>query len=92
MDLGFEIWDASKTSYTAPTTSPIDASGKKISENNAKDMKAILGGLEESEFVNIMHCKSTKYMWTRYKIYMKGMTGSKNQNCRPIEDNLRALK
>jgi hypothetical protein len=48
MALGFDIWGAFKNGYTNPTTSPIDASRKRLSENNTKAMNAILCGLVES--------------------------------------------
>lgn len=62
MDLGFNIWRLVKTVYTTPTTPPTETVGKKLSENNAKAMNAILSGLAEAEFVKVMHCSSTKEM------------------------------
>jgi hypothetical protein len=48
MALGFDIWSAVKNGYTTPTTPPVDAAGKRLSDNNAKAMNAILCGLEDS--------------------------------------------
>ena len=45
MDLGFDIWDTNKTGYKTPSTPPMDAVGKKLSENNTKAMNEILCGL-----------------------------------------------
>jgi hypothetical protein len=60
MALGFYIWKLVMTGYIAPTTLPTDSVGKKPSEHNAKDINVILCILSESEFVKVMHCKSTK--------------------------------
>jgi hypothetical protein len=48
MELWFEFWSAVKNGYTTPTTPPVDAIGKRISDNNSKAMGAILCGLEDS--------------------------------------------
>ena len=45
MDLEFDIWVVVKNGYRTPTTPPIDATGKRLSENNAKAMIATLHGL-----------------------------------------------
>jgi hypothetical protein len=44
ISLGFDIWSAIKNGYTTPLT---DATIKRINDNNAKAMNAILCGLEE---------------------------------------------
>jgi hypothetical protein len=72
MALGFDIWESIVTGYTTPTTSPIDTVRKKSSENNAKAMNAILCGLSESEFVKVMHCKSTKEIWDKLQNIYEG--------------------
>jgi hypothetical protein len=51
--------------YTTPKTPPIDTVIKKASENDAKAMNAILCRLSESEFVKVMHFKSTKEIWDK---------------------------
>jgi hypothetical protein len=53
------------TGYTTPTTPPTDMIKKKASENDAKAMNAILCGLSESNFIKVMHCKSTKEIWDK---------------------------
>jgi hypothetical protein len=55
MALGFDIWKSTVTSYTTPKNPPIDTTGKKVCENDAKSMSAILCGLLESKFFKAMH-------------------------------------
>jgi hypothetical protein len=65
MSLGFDIWKLVMIGYTTPTNPPTNTIKKKASENDAKSMNAILCGLLESEFVKVMHCKSTKEIWDK---------------------------
>ena len=44
----FDIWGVVNNGYTTPTTPPGDATRKRINENNAKAMNAILRGLAKS--------------------------------------------
>ena len=60
MEVGFDIWKFLVIGYIVPTTPPIDTNGKKLSECNVKCMNSILCGLEESEFVKVMHCETRK--------------------------------
>jgi hypothetical protein len=45
---GFDIWSTFKIGYTVPTNPPVDVVGKRLSENNAKAMNAILSSVEDS--------------------------------------------
>ena len=65
MSLGFEIWSAVNNGYTTPTTPPIDTARKRLSGNNVKSMNAILCGLENSKFVEVVHFFSTKEVWDK---------------------------
>ena len=58
--LGFDIWKSVVDSYTAPTTPPKDATGKKICNDNSRVVNAILGGLSNYICVKVMHCKLAK--------------------------------
>jgi hypothetical protein len=60
MALGFDVWKSVVNGYTTPTNPPIDVARKKPSENNAKSMDAILCGLLESKFFEVMHRASEK--------------------------------
>ena len=65
MALGFDIWGAVKNGYTTRTSPHIDATRKSLSESNSKAMNAILCGLKKMEFVKVMHCDSTIYIWDK---------------------------
>jgi len=67
----FEILLRLKNGYTTPATPPIDQVGKKECENNAKAKNEILCGLTNFEFVKVMHCKSVKEIWDKFKPFMK---------------------
>ena len=58
--------------YKNPTTIPTYFAGKKHYESNSKAMYAILGGLEGSEFVKVMHCELAKELWDKLKKNYEG--------------------
>ena len=58
--LGFEIWEATKNGYTAPSTPITDAAKKKAYENNSKAKNSIMWGLENRELVKVMNCELVK--------------------------------
>jgi hypothetical protein len=51
MSPGFEVWNAVENGYTAPTIPHVLPTTIKCSSNNV-----ILCGMEELEFVKVMHC------------------------------------
>ena len=61
--IGFDFWKSVKDGYTAPTTPPTNAIGKKICNDNSREVNAILGGLKNSISVKVMHCNSSKEIW-----------------------------
>ena len=84
MSLAFDIWDAVKISYKAPTTSPIDSTGKKLSEINAKGMNAIFWGMVEFEFIKFKHWKSEKrYVGQAIEYMWRGWQGKKRKVSNP---------
>jgi hypothetical protein len=60
MDLGCDVWLSVVNGYTEPTTSPSDVAAKNLCNDNSRAVNAILGGLENTIFVKVMHCKSKK--------------------------------
>ena len=60
-----EVWDIIDTGYTFPSATPIDPTGKKQYETNAKAVNTLLGCLSQSEFVKVMQYKSTKEIWDK---------------------------
>jgi hypothetical protein len=87
--LGFDIWKSVVDGYTAPTSPPKDAAGKKICNDNSRAVNGILGGLTNSICVKVMHCKSAKEIWTSWRLYMKEMKKSRKPNYRPIQLSLK---
>ena len=52
--LGTKVWDIVEGGYTFPSATPIDTTGKKQYETNAKAVNTLLGSLSQSEFVKVM--------------------------------------
>ena len=48
-------------------TPSTDKDGKKLKENNSKAKGTILSSLDDSIFVKVMHCKTTKDLWDKLK-------------------------
>jgi hypothetical protein len=48
-------------------TPSTDKDGKKLRENNSKAKGTILSSLDDSIFVKVMHCKTTKDLWDKLK-------------------------
>jgi hypothetical protein len=63
--LGYDFWESVKNGYETPKNAIFYIGAKKLSDNNAKSMNAILEGLSKSKFTKFMHCKSTKEMWDK---------------------------
>jgi hypothetical protein len=92
MALGFDIWSAVKNGYTTPTTPPIDTTGKRLSDNNSKAIGAILNGLEDSVFVKVMHCTSTKEMWDKLQKIYEGDDKVKKEKLQTHRGQFETLK
>jgi hypothetical protein len=70
--LGFDIWQYVVDGYTAPTTPPKDAAGKKTCNDNSRVVNGILAGLTNSICVKVIHCKSTKEIWDNLEAVYEG--------------------
>jgi hypothetical protein len=66
--LGFDVWQSVVDGYTMPTTPPTDTAGNKICNNNSRVVTAILGGLKNSTYVKVMHCKLAKEIWDKLEV------------------------
>ena len=62
MSLGLAVWILVEVKY-APKDTDTEKEAKQDFMANAKAMNALLGGLCESEFIKVMHSKTTKYIW-----------------------------
>jgi hypothetical protein len=72
MDLGFDVWKSVENGYTVPTTPPTDTVGKKICNDNSREINSIIGGLENPIFVKVIHCKSSKEIWDKLEFIYEG--------------------
>jgi hypothetical protein len=70
--IGFDILKYFVYGYTAPTTPSKDAAGKKICNDNSREVNGILAGLTNSICVKFMHCKSTKEIWDKLEVVYEG--------------------
>lgn len=64
--------------YQYPTFIPIDDAGKKHYEINAKAINAILGSLDESNFVKVMQLNNAKAIWDKIFHRYEGETKVKS--------------
>jgi hypothetical protein len=70
--LGFDIWKSVVDGYTAPIVPPKDVAGKKISNDNSREVNGILGGLTNSICVKVMHYKLAKEIWDKLEVLYEG--------------------
>jgi len=63
--LEYDVWESVKNGYETPTISLFDIATKKLSDNNAKSINAILEGLSKSKFTKVMNCKLVKEIWDK---------------------------
>eukprot|EP00253_Pinus_taeda_P007556 PITA_07556 len=70
--LAAEVWDIVEGGYTFPSATPIDTTGKKQYETNAKAVNTLLGSLSQSEFVKVMQLKTAKEIWDKIILSYEG--------------------
>ena len=64
MSLGVDVWDVVDIGYVNPDV--LASRDDKLEYSfNAKVMNAILSGLVEAKFVEVMHLESAKEMWDK---------------------------
>jgi hypothetical protein len=65
MALGANVWDVVETGYVKLIV--LASKDDKLEFSfNAKAMNVILSGLEEEEFVKVMHLETAKAMWDKH--------------------------
>ena len=72
MSLGFDVWASIINGYVIPKNAPTIDKENKACENNATALNAILGGLENLEFVKVMNYDTTKEVWDKFNNVYKG--------------------
>jgi hypothetical protein len=60
LDLCFYVWQSVVDGYTTPTTPPTDIVGKKICNENSREVNFILEGFKNYICVKVIHFKSSK--------------------------------
>ena len=70
--LGFDVWVSVNDGYVIPKSAPTIYEENKACENIATTLNAILGGLENSEFVKVMNYDTAKEAWDKLNSVYKG--------------------
>ena len=70
MSLGLKVWIVVEEKY-APKDTNTEKEAKQDFIANAKEMNSLLSGTCESEFIKVMHSKTTKDIYIHYKISMR---------------------
>eukprot|EP00253_Pinus_taeda_P003066 PITA_03066 len=87
-----QVWDIVEAGYKFPSATPIDSTGKKQYETNAKVVNTLLGSLSQAEFVKVMQLKTAKQIWDKIVLSYEGddqVKRAKLQNLRIQYENLR---
>ena len=58
--------------YEAPTSPKVATTRINLYNNNSRVANEILGGLANSKFFNVIHCKLEKEIWYKLQIIYKG--------------------
>lgn len=58
--------------YEAPTSQKVDTTRINLYNNNSRVANEICGGLANSKFFKVIHCKSEKEIWYKLQIIYKG--------------------
>ena len=70
--LGAEVWGIVEGGYKFPSAIPTYVAERKQYELNAKVVTVLLGSLTQSEFMKVMHFKSTKEIWDKIILSYEG--------------------
>ena len=69
---GFEIWQSIVDGYKETTVPPTNERAIKLKKNNSKATNALLNGICESIYTNVIHYKSTKEIWDKLQNIYEG--------------------
>jgi hypothetical protein len=91
MALGVDVWDVVETGYIKPVV--LASKDDKLEFRfNSKGMNAILNGLVEVEFVNVMHLQTAKEMWDKLISRYEGNEKLKDAKLQTFRLNFEQLK
>jgi hypothetical protein len=77
---GFEVWKSFVDGYKEPTILPTNNNGKKLNLNNSKSTNALLTGLCDSIYTEVIHCRSAKEIWDKLQNIYEGDSKVKATN------------
>eukprot|EP00253_Pinus_taeda_P017309 PITA_17309 len=89
--LGTEVWNIVETGYAFPSTTPTNADEKKKYET-AKAVSTLLGCISQSEFMKVMHYKSTKEIWDKIVTSYEGDEQVKRAKLQTLSIQYETLK
>jgi hypothetical protein len=69
---GFEIWKSVVDGYKEPTFPPTNERAIKLKKNNSKATNALLNGLCESIYTEVIHRKFAKEIWDKIQNLYEG--------------------
>eukprot|EP00253_Pinus_taeda_P014149 PITA_14149 len=90
--LGAEVWGIVEGGYKFPSATPTDPTKKKKYELNAKAVTVLLSSLTQSEFMKIMHFKSTKEIWDKIVTSYEGDDQVKRAKLQTLRIRYETLK
>ena len=89
---GFQVWRSIADGYTAPTVPPTNDKAVKLSENNSKDINALLNGLSDTVFTKVAHYKFAKEIWDKLQNIYEGDTKDKEAKLQTYRGQFEQLK
>jgi hypothetical protein len=92
MDLGCDVWLSMVNGYKEPPTTPSNDVATKLCTYNSRVLNAILGGLPNSIFVKVMHCKSTKEILNKLQIILEGYVKVKKKKLQTYRGKFEGMK
>ena len=92
MSLGWKVWETTEMEYKIRDILPTDSLELDQYEGNAKSLNAILSGLANSVFTNVMRCKTTKQSWDKLNIIYERASKVKESNLLTYTGQFESLK
>lgn len=72
LSLRSNVWGSVTNRYQVPITHPTYTTRKKVTNDNARSMNAILSGLQDFEYVKAMHFNTVKETWDKLQSIYEG--------------------
>jgi hypothetical protein len=78
--------------YKEPTLPPTNDNERKLSLNNSKSKNALMNGLGDSVYENVMHCSSVKEIWDKLQNIYEGDAKFKESKLQTYRGQFEQLK